>query len=214
MLLSICNVETIQNILHVISLWWLCITFVWPRGSKKLPTTAPSIDWNAIWGYFTLLRLCLDLLFFISIDLNLVLSTIELQVQVNICQKLFFLENMLCTKIALNVRNNFCTQHVLLRFELWIFIYWTCKSMNNLSSYCGLVDAKIRASDKDLPVLKIACNLEFIFFPKLHSKSTSKFPFIDNLKKPSWDGQVITTLRYVKLLISVYNTKKEKMFVG
>ena len=24
--------------------------------------------------------------------------------------------------------------------------------MNNLSSYCGLVDAKIRASDKDLPV--------------------------------------------------------------
>ena len=24
--------------------------------------------------------------------------------------------------------------------------------MNNLSSYCGLVDAKIRASDKELPV--------------------------------------------------------------
>ena len=47
-------------------------------------------------------------------------------------------ENMLCTKIVLNVRNNFCTQH---------FIYWTCNSMNNLSSYCGLVDAKIRASD-------------------------------------------------------------------
>ena len=26
-------------------------------------------------------------------------------------------------------------------------------SMNNLLSYCGLVDAKTRASDKDLPVL-------------------------------------------------------------
>ena len=26
--------------------------------------------------------------------------------------------------------------------------------MNNLSSYCGLDDAKIRASDKDLPVQK------------------------------------------------------------
>ena len=26
--------------------------------------------------------------------------------------------------------------------------------MNNLWSYCGLVDAKIRASDKDLPVPK------------------------------------------------------------
>ena len=25
--------------------------------------------------------------------------------------------------------------------------------MNNLSPYCGLVDAKIRASDKDLPAL-------------------------------------------------------------
>ena len=26
-------------------------------------------------------------------------------------------------------------------------------SMNNLSSYCGLVDARINASDKDLPVV-------------------------------------------------------------
>ena len=25
--------------------------------------------------------------------------------------------------------------------------------MNNLSSYCGLIDAKIRAYDKDLPVV-------------------------------------------------------------
>ena len=30
--------------------------------------------------------------------------------------------NMLCTKIVLNVRNNFCTQHVLPRFELGIFM--------------------------------------------------------------------------------------------
>ena len=37
--------------------------------------------------------------------------------------------------------------------ELGIFIYWTCNSMNNLSSYCGLVYAKIRASDEDLPVI-------------------------------------------------------------
>ena len=29
---------------------------------------------------------------------------------------------------------------------------WACNLMNNLSSYCGLVDEKIRASDKDLPV--------------------------------------------------------------
>ena len=31
-------------------------------------------------------------------------------------------ENILCTKIALNVRNNFCTQNVLPRFELGIFM--------------------------------------------------------------------------------------------
>ena len=37
--------------------------------------------------------------------------------------------------------------------ELGIFMYWTCNSMNNLPSYCGLVDAKIKASDKDLPVI-------------------------------------------------------------
>ena len=44
--------------------------------------------------------------------------------------------------------NNLCTQHVLtLQFSC------TRNSLNNLSSYCGLVDAKIRASDKDLPVL-------------------------------------------------------------
>ena len=49
---------------------------------------------------------------------------------------------MLCTQIVLNVKNNFCTQDVLP----------ICNSMNNLSSYCGLLDAKIRASDKDLPV--------------------------------------------------------------
>ena len=42
-------------------------------------------------------------------------------------------------------------EHVLPRFELEIFTYWTCNSMNNLSSYCGLVDGKIRASDKYLP---------------------------------------------------------------
>ena len=64
-------------------------------------------------------------------------------------------KNMLCTKIVLNVRNNLSTQHILPRFELGIFMYRTCMSMNNLSSYCGLVDAKIRASDKDLPVFSV-----------------------------------------------------------
>ena len=50
--------------------------------------------------------------------------------------------NMFCTKLVLNVRNNFCTQHVPPMFKLGIFMYWTCNSMNNLSSYFVLVDAK------------------------------------------------------------------------
>ena len=32
-------------------------------------------------------------------------------------------------------------------------MYWTGKSINNLLSYCGLIDVRINASDKDLPVL-------------------------------------------------------------
>ena len=38
------------------------------------------------------------------------------------------------------------------RSELVIFMYWTCNSMNSVLSYCGLVDARIIASEKDLPV--------------------------------------------------------------
>ena len=39
------------------------------------------------------------------------------------------------------------------RSELVVFMYRTGKSMNNLLSYCGLwLDARIRASKKDLPV--------------------------------------------------------------
>ena len=34
--------------------------------------------------------------------------------------------------------------------------------MNNLSSYCVLVDAKIRASDKDLPVKNMNANIIFL----------------------------------------------------
>ena len=37
--------------------------------------------------------------------------------------------------------------------QLVLFMYWTGKSKNNLLSYGGLVDVRINASDKDLPVL-------------------------------------------------------------
>ena len=36
--------------------------------------------------------------------------------------------------------------------DLGIFMHWNRNSMNNLLSYCGLVDERISAFDKDLPV--------------------------------------------------------------
>ena len=51
--------------------------------------------------------------------------------------------------------------------------------MNNMSSsYSGLVDAKIRASDKDLPVLKIITkerkNLDYVIYGWSLTKTSKK----------------------------------------
>ena len=46
--------------------------------------------------------------------------------------------------------------------ELAVFMYWPGKSMNNLLSYCGLVDPRISASGKDLPVQTDAKNYSFL----------------------------------------------------
>ena len=55
--------------------------------------------------------------------------------------------------VFFDIQNNLCTQLVLTA----VFMYWTGKSMNNLLSYCGLVDTRISASEKDLPVLGLKC---------------------------------------------------------
>ena len=49
--------------------------------------------------------------------------------------------------------------------ELVFFSYWTCNSMNNLLSYCGLTDSRMSASEKDLPVPMITPkNMESLFY--------------------------------------------------
>ena len=57
---------------------------------------------------------------------------------------------MLCTKIVVclffDIQNNICTQHV-------VNLYFSWNSMNNLLSYCGLTEARMRASEKDYLVL-------------------------------------------------------------
>ena len=62
--------------------------------------------------------------------------------------------DMLCAQIVFCFRTIYVQNMFWACSEIAIFMYWTCNSMNNLSSYYGLVDAKIEASDKDLPVLK------------------------------------------------------------
>ena len=47
-------------------------------------------------------------------------------------------ENMLCTKIVLNVRNNFCKQHVLPSFELGILFVLSA------NEYLERLEGKIR----------------------------------------------------------------------
>ena len=53
---------------------------------------------------------------------------------------------MLWKNIVLNVKtkNNFCTH---------VNLYFSWNSMNNLLSYCGLTNLRMRASDTDLPVI-------------------------------------------------------------
>ena len=52
--------------------------------------------------------------------------------------------------------------------ELLVFMYWTGKSVNNLLSYCGLVDGRISASEKDLPVPKYVFQQQQQNFQKLN----------------------------------------------
>ena len=57
-----------------------------------------------------------------------------------------------------------CSQHFLsLEFSCTEFVIHI--SINNLLSYCGLVDTRITASEKDLPVKKTdVCLLAFLSF--------------------------------------------------
>ena len=61
--------------------------------------------------------------------------------------------------------------------------------MNNLSSYCGLVDAKKRASDKDLPVMEVFFwnYLTGLEVPELTRDRSHHWPLLDrNYPSPNW----------------------------
>ena len=91
------------------------------------------------------------------------LNTWQLQVQ-----------NILCTWIVFyfcfDIQNNICTKHVL-------DLYFSRDSVNNVLSYCGLTDSRMRASETDLPVLyyKLICMRLKSFFKTLRHTCSALF---------------------------------------
>ena len=78
---------------------------------------------------------------------------IELRVQYMKIPSSEHVENMLCTQIVFLFLFWHSEQFMYTTCsELGIFMYWTRNSMHNLLPYCGLVDTRISASEKDLPV--------------------------------------------------------------
>ena len=65
--------------------------------------------------------------------------------------------------------------------------------MNNLSSYCGIVDAKIRASDKDLPVSSIHPKNEQKIPTKhfMHTGKSFSEALIFASSKPQYDKRLL-----------------------
>ena len=72
-----------------------------------------------------------------------------------------------------------CSAHVLLLFCACSF---HGNSMNNLLSYCGLVDARISASEKDLPVTKVSTETNNMAYESSNTwTEPSMFSFIELL---------------------------------
>ena len=74
--------------------------------------------------------------------------------------------------------------------ELVLFMHWTGKSMKNLLSYCGLVDVRISASEKDLPVMKVKSTTATGFFPSIWKRNC-------HVMKVLWFPRIFCVVRYL-----------------
>ena len=134
-------------------------------------------------------------------------------------------QNMLCTQIVFHfcfdIQNNWCTQHVLPMFsELVVFMYWTSESMNNLLSYCGLVDQRISASCNDLPVLNAAVWTEkintkkLIFSPSIQS-SQQNFQAKSGVTQNLWIRKVLQkSFFHIVLKVSLSLSLSHTLFLS
>ena len=62
--------------------------------------------------------------------------------------------------------------------------------MNNVSSYCGLVIAKIRASDKDLPVLNTFFRAYLVTFFFLFFREVDNDSYADKSEVVVWEKSI------------------------
>ena len=67
-----------------------------------------------------------------------------------------------------DIQNNICTQNVLNLYFSGNWMNW----MNNLSSYCGLTDSRMRASDTDLPYVQVNLFQKVLFLHQLTHNMT------------------------------------------
>ena len=144
-----CSAMWVRPIVIIVAQWWCyccccrrrrrhhrCLFEHWTRIEKS--NSKMKLDWILK----TLLHTGKSVSEALILELVNVRLFIELQEKYKFrtccVQKLFF-----C--FCFDIQNNICTQHVL-------NLYFSCNSMNNLSSYCGLTDSRMRGSDTDLPV--------------------------------------------------------------
>ena len=121
------------------------------KSCEECQQLAPAMDFNLFTGYFLWDR---PIIYSIKLNFyNRFAITFTHFVQVYLCQKLAtsgeHVEYKNCPECQNQKQfmNTSCSPDVLsLKFSIF---------MKNLSSYCGLVDTKIRASEIDLPVYQI-----------------------------------------------------------
>ena len=90
-------------------------------------------------------------------------------------QELFF-----C--FCFDIQNNICTQHVL-------NLYFSGNSMNNLSSYCGLTNSRMRVSDTDL-LVQAKNTHGYLNWAGARTKFSISFPLASMFSFPSQAGAI------------------------
>ena len=120
---------------------YLFLDKIWRRYSKYVVSKIfPSID-----KYFSFLFYLYLLSTGKSLSEALIFASINPQYDNRLLMELPV--QYMKTTSAEHGKNMFCPCSALV-----VFMCWTGNSMNNLLSYCGLVDARISASEKDIPV--------------------------------------------------------------